>query len=159
MNKPQNILSERIENLGKELQIMTTCRDHWKVSYEERNTENATLRADNAAIIKTVQDVCDNYIRRQSLDELSTNKSFNLLYDVVFNPRPGAALLKELEGLRAVKRAADKYRLLVEEEFNIRIRRELGEDISDDYYLFLAGDVAVKRQELDDALAAAKVGE
>lgn len=34
MNKSMMIQAERLKNCKEELQIMTTCRDHWKTSYE-----------------------------------------------------------------------------------------------------------------------------
>ena len=116
MYKPQNILSERIEKLTNDLQIMTTCRDHWKNSYEERNADNAALREANDLQRDSIQRLSAQVAGlRESLQEwsdyLESTKSFTgdnfkpmrrRMKQALSSPDPGAEIRERMAKLEAV---------------------------------------------------------
>jgi len=111
VNKPQNITSERIETLQHALQVMTTCRDHWKTSYEERNAELEQAKADNAALVAAIDDVYPMVAgRAMSLlgdGEEKAGQQWNEAAQKLYRAtqdRPGAA---PLEDLKQYKRALE----------------------------------------------------
>jgi Lar family restriction alleviation protein len=133
-----------------ELQIMTTCRDHWKASYEkhqrdwecfreaiaplidcepgdiqdmdyvlnsvarmqkeernyssiadelvEREAQLEQAQADNAALLKNIQDACRELDNSESVRGFALNR----LVSATIKPHPGAALLEELGQLREI---------------------------------------------------------
>jgi hypothetical protein len=103
------------ENLEFEQLNLVTCALNQLAYYEESEleAENDILQADNAELYKTLGQV---------------NEDPQIYQNVLSKPHPGAALLKELEQLRAVRDAAEKLSYDTENEdldsYNARMRLE-----------------------------------
>jgi len=121
-------------------------------------------RADQASMFESMQ-----YIHQEYLDAGKnwTRNKDNVLINLqnignqsiihIIGNKRSASLLQELEALRAVYKEAKAYRKAMEALEIAEIDKKLGL-IDDDYYVYCAGDAAVKKTDLDDALAAAKGG-
>ena len=80
------------------------------------------------------------------------------IFKAIDSPAPGAEIRERLAKLEKFAESAQAYCKAVDAFDKAEADIALGE-IDNDYHLFCAGDVGVKRQELDEALASLKDGD